>query len=161
MSYGYQPPPSYAPPPYPGQQAPPGWFRRNRAWFIPTLVVAIVLLGVLFVAGIVGLVFGLLKSSEPYRHSVQVATHDSRVQAKLGTPVKPGWMVSGSVNLNNSSGDANLAIPVTGSVHKGTVYVVAKKSEGQWSYQTLELGVDGESERINLMPESDLPSETK
>src|SRR2546430_9696343 len=112
MSSDYRyPPPSYAPPPYPGSQnASPGWFRRNRGWFIPTLVVAIVLLGVLFVAGIVGLVFGMLKSTEPYQHGVQVATHDPRVQAKLGAPVKPGWLVSGSVNLSGSSGEADISI---------------------------------------------------
>jgi len=31
------------------------------------------------------------------------------------------------------------------------VYVVAKKSDGLWSYQTLEVAIDGQPERINLL----------
>ncbi len=164
---------SYPPPPPPPQQTPygyplppeylagPGFPRRKRrVWVIVLSIVAgLVLLFVLFVAGIVIALFATLKSSEPYQHAMGVVTHDARAGAALGTPVTAKWYVSGNISVSNSSGNADLQIPVSGGHARGTVYVVAKKSAGRWSYQTLELEVDGQAERINLRSQSDSPLE--
>lgn len=126
-----------------------------------SIVGAIVLAGVLFVAGIFALVFTAIKSSDVYKHAVQVAIHDSRAVNALGAPISEGWFVSGNINVSGSSGNADLAIPVTGSRAKGTIYVVAKKSAGLWTYQTLELRVDGQEDRIDLLPPQNAGSEEK
>lgn len=147
MSYGYTPAP--LPPPPMGR---PSWFSQNKKWFIPTIIVVPILLIASFVAGIFGMVFGMMKSSEPYKHAVAVAKADARVTAQLGTPVAPSWYASGSINLSPSTGSADLAIPLKGPQRHGTVYVVAKKSAGIWRYQTLEVEVEGAAERINLLP---------
>lgn len=160
MSSGYATPP---PPPSPAQQwgtpqppyAPyPPRPRKSRAWIIVAAVLGGVLLLVVFVAGIISIVFGAIKSSEPYQHAVAVATHDRRVTGKLGAPVEPGWFFQGSIEINGASGRANLAIPVQGALGKGTVCVVAKKDAGQWTYQTLELKVEGQAEEIDLLQPS-------
>ena len=106
----------------------------------------------LAVGGCVAFLFTVLKSNEPYQHAVQVVARDARAQKALGTPIKPGWLVSGSVNVSGPSGDADLSIPVRGPSSSGTVYVVAKKSAGRWQYQTLDLQLEGVEERINLLP---------
>ena len=145
MSYGYVPPP-------PSTAQRPSWFSRNWKWFIPTVVVVPVLLIALFVGGIVSLVFGMIKSSEPYQHALAAASHDSRVTAELGEPVEPGWLASGNINESGAGGEANLAIPVNGKLRHGTVYVVARKSAGIWRYERLEVEIDGRPDRINLLP---------
>jgi hypothetical protein len=147
MSYGYVPAPLPPPP-----MSQPSWFSRNKKWFIPTVIVVPILLIALFVGGILALVFGMMKSSEPYKHALTVAQADARVTAQLGTPVMPGWYAGGNINYSGSSGSADLSIPLNGPQRHGTVYVVAKESAGVWSYQTLEVEIEGTSERINLLP---------
>ena len=147
MSYGYVPAP---PPPPPVPQK--SWFSRNRKWFLPTIILGPLLLLVLFVVAIFSAVFGMMKSSEPYKHAVATASHDARVSEQLGPPITPGWYASGSINLNNDSGDAEMTIPLNGTRRHGTVYVEARKSDGVWSYQRLEVEMEDVLDRVNLLP---------
>ena len=78
-------------------------------------------------------------------------TEDRRAQAELGTPITAGFFVSGNINVYGSSGNADLGIPVKGPLGSGTVYVVARKSAGRWSYQTMELRVE-EQPDLDLLP---------
>jgi len=148
MSYGYVPAP---PPPPPAAQG-PSWFSRNWKWFIPTVIVVPVLLIALFIGGIVTLVFGMIKSSEPYQHALAAASQNARVTTELGEPVEPGWLASGNINESGAAGEANLAIPLNGKLRHGTVFVVARKSAGIWRYERLEVEIDGRPDRINLLP---------
>jgi hypothetical protein len=146
MNSGYIP----APPQHP-LALPKSWFARNWKWFVPTLILGLVLLLALFVGGLVTFVFGLLKSSEPYQHAVSVASSNPDVVRELGTPIAPGWYLSGNINVSGSSGDADLAIPLKGSLHRGTVYVLAKKTDGVWKYDKLEMLVEGHESPIELL----------
>lgn len=160
----YPPPP---PPPPPQAQypyvLPPEYLagpgvpkRKRRTWVIVLSIMAgVVLVAVLFVAGLLAVIFGSMRSSDAYQHATSVALHDQRVAAALGPPVTTKWYFSGSIHVSGSSGDADLEIPMAGSRKEGTLYVVAKKSAGRWSYQTLELQVDGQEDRINLLSQSD------
>lgn len=130
---------------------PKNWFARNWKWFVPTAILAVMLLFAAFVGSVFALAFGAMKNSEPYQHAMDVATHDPRALQALGTPIRGKWSVSGSVNVTPADGNADLAIPLAGKSRNGTLYVVAKKSAGQWSYQTLELEVEGQAERIELV----------
>src|SRR5262245_18383898 len=120
-------------------------------WIIICVVLVIFVVVALFVVGIVSVVFGAIESSDPYQHAVQVATHDPLVLARLGSPIKQGWVPSGSINVSGGSGQADLSISVEGSKAKGTIYVVAKKSEGEWVYENLALRVENSEERIDLL----------
>ena len=147
MNSGYIP----APPP-PPLALPKNSFSRNWKWFVPTLILGLVLLLALFVGGLLTFIFGLLKSSEPYQHAVAVASSNPDVVRELGAPIGPGWFLSGNINLSENSGDANLAIPLHGKLRHGTVYVIAKKTDGVWTYNKLEMLVDGHEFPIQLLP---------
>lgn len=142
-----------APAPYNPQQSPatPGAApRKNRRRTIVLAIVGAIVLIVLFAAGMLAAVFGIMKSSDVYQHAVQVASHNPQATAALGSPITTGWFLTGNISVSGPSGSAELAIPVSGSQHKGTIYVVANKSAGRWYYQTLELAVDGQEQRIDL-----------
>jgi hypothetical protein len=156
MSYGYIP----ASPP-PALTLPESWFSRNWKWFVPTLVLGLVLLIAVAVGALVTFVFGLLKSSEPYQHAVAVASSNPAVVRELGTPIVPAWYISGNINVSGSSGNADLTIPLKGSLHRGTVYVVAKKTAGVWAYDKLQVLVDGQESPIKLLPATATPSENE
>lgn len=129
-------------------------------WVIVLSVIAgVALLIAVLVAGLVFVLFSAMKSSDPYQHAVEVTQHDPRAVAALGAPVIPGWYLLGNINVSSTSGNADLAIPVAGSLDKGTVYVVAKKAAGRWSYSTLELKVNGHFQRLNLLPQSNPSTE--
>lgn len=136
-----------APPPPP----PRSWWSRNWMWFVPTGCVAMVALVVAFIAAIVLVVFGAMKSSDAYKTAVAQARVHPEVIAALGTPIEEGMFVSGKTNVEGSSGQADLTIPISGPKGKAKIYAVATKTAGRWKYSTLEVEVTGRDERIELL----------
>src|SRR5947209_11013610 len=93
------PPPSSTPPPppppLPAQSGatpapiPPrrNWWQRNWKWFVPLGCLTSLGAVVIFVLCIVAVVFGAMKSSEPYKYAMAHAQADARVQSALGSPI--------------------------------------------------------------------------
>jgi hypothetical protein len=140
------PPPSLLTP-----QPPRGnWWQRNWKWFVPTGCLTLIVMAVLFVACIVFLVFSVMKSSDAYKIAVARSKSDQRVLAALGTPIREGMFASGKTNMNGPSGEADIAIPISGPKDKATIYAVGTKSEGRWSFSKLNVKIDGTGETIDL-----------
>ena len=124
------PPPSVlSPPPPPGARSKKT--NKKLVWTIVAVVVVVLLLAVLFVGAVGAAIFAGMRSSDPYRFAMQTAARDPRVVARLGSPVQAGWLVGGNIDLRNDSGDADLSIPVSGPIHKGTIHVVGTKTGGR------------------------------
>jgi hypothetical protein len=136
------------PTPYPIEPE-KNWFRRH---LLLPIVAAIAIAGFLLVGAIAAGVLSLIKSSDVYQQAVTKVQNSPAALEALGKPVVPGWWLSGSINVSGSSGSADIAIPVSGPKAKGTVYAVASKRAGRWQFQTLELEVEGQSQRIPLIP---------
>lgn len=137
----------------PTMQPAPGWWNRNWKWFVPTgCCLTPLVLGGAFLAFIVFVVFGALKQSDAYKMAVARAKADARVVAALGTPISEGWWLSGNTNVNGGSGDADLSIPISGPKGKGTIYAVATKAAGEWTYSKLVVKIDATGETIDLGP---------
>jgi hypothetical protein len=128
-----------------------GWFGRNWKWFVPACCLLIFLLIGGGVAGLLAIVEGSIKHSVAYTQALAQAQASPQVIAQIGQPVTPGMFVSGNINVNGDSGDADISIPVSGPKGKGKVYAVAKKSAGQWQFDTLQFGADGQADRIDLL----------
>ncbi|WP_454828283.1 cytochrome c oxidase assembly factor 1 family protein [Pseudoxanthomonas wuyuanensis] len=130
--------------------AQPNWWSRNWTWFVPVLAVALALLFAAAIAGFLALVMGMVKSSEPYQQAMARAQAEPAVSAALGEPIADGWFVQGNININGSSGDASLAIPVRGPNGDGKIYVDAVRAAGAWEYRTLIVELDDGQRRIDL-----------
>ena len=140
-------------PPPPPSAPRPGWWSRNWKWFLPTgCCFAPLVLGGACLAFVVIVIFGALKQTDVYKTAVARAKSDSRVMAALGTPIEEGWYLSGNTSVNNGSGQADLSIPISGPKGKGTIYAVATKSGGEWSYSKLNVKIDSTGETIDLGP---------
>jgi Cytochrome oxidase complex assembly protein 1 len=137
----------------PGAPPPRNWWQRNWKWVVPVGCLTIVALFALFVAGVVGIAFRAMKSTDVVREAVATAAASPAVREALGEPVRQGWYLTGNIQVNGPSGQADVAIPLKGSQRDGTLYVVAEKSAGRWTYETLEVEVEGTEERINLLEE--------
>ena len=128
-----------------------GWWGRNWKWFVPTgcLSMLAITAGVIFL--LLSLIFGMMKSSDAYKQAMVKVRASTAVSAALGTPIKEGYFTSGSVNVSGPSGNAQLAIPISGPKGTGTVYLEAAKSMGQWSFSKLVVEIEGAKERIDLL----------
>jgi hypothetical protein len=126
------------------------WWNRNWKWFLPVIIVGSIAMFVCFFAMVFTFVTGTMKSSGAYKQAVTTAHADTRVVDALGSPLKQGVFISGNINLNNSSGRANLSIPISGPKGKGTIYVVAIKTAGAWNFSKLLVQIEATSEKIDL-----------
>ena len=130
----------------------PGWWSRNWKWFVPVGCLTLILLFCLFIALIFAVVMGSMKSSDAYKQAVAKARSNPEVLAKLGTPIEEGWFVSGNINVQNDSGDANLQIPISGPKGKAVIHAVAGKTVGKWEYSRLTIAMEGQPELDLLGP---------
>jgi hypothetical protein len=51
-----------------------------------------------------------------------------------------------------ANGSEELFIPVSGSIHKGALYIKATEKSGQWHVDELALRLEGQSNWIELLP---------
>ena len=103
-----------------------------------------------FVFIIFSIAFGAMKSSDAYKAALAKAKADPRVVNALGSPIKDGFFVSGTTNVNGSSGHADLTVPISGPKGAGTIYFVASKFAGEWTFSKLVVEVGKTGERIDL-----------
>jgi hypothetical protein len=72
--------------------------------------------------------------------------------AALGEPIESGWWITGSINVSGSSGNVDVAIPISGPKGSGTLYVVGTRSAGRWQYSTMEVELSGRPGRVDVRP---------
>jgi Cytochrome oxidase complex assembly protein 1 len=127
------------------------WWKRNWTWFVPLGCLSMLVLFAVFVGSIALIVFSAMKSTDVYKDALERAKANSAVIEALGSPIKEGFLVSGNTNVNGASGEANLSIPISGPIGKGTIYVAANKSLGRWNYSGLIVEIAKTHQRIDLL----------
>jgi hypothetical protein len=91
-----------------------------------------------------------MKSSGAYKVALARVKSHPKVTAALGTPVKEGWFLTGTVNVNGSGENADVSIPLSGPKGEGTLFAGASKSAGQWSFSKL-IFQDSAGQRTDLL----------
>jgi hypothetical protein len=100
-----------------------GWWVRNWKWVVPVGVAAIVSVVVAVCLGVLALIFGLMRQTEVYQTALDEAQGAPQVIERLGTPIEDGFLVTGNIEVNPSSGYADLAIPIEGPDGRGVIHV--------------------------------------
>jgi photosystem II stability/assembly factor-like uncharacterized protein len=119
------------------------WLKKNWKWALPAWLV-------LF-GSVMGLVLYILGNSEITKLAFAQAQSNAGVVQRLGEPIKRGWFIEGNEETSGASGKADLSIPLSGPKGKGTLYVVANRSGGEWKFETLQVKVEGDNQRIDLL----------
>ena len=124
------------------------WLGRNWKWLL-----AVTFLGlVVFSAGIFALIMEGMRSSDVAQEALARAQANPAMVQRLGARIDEGWMMSGSINeATGGSGDAQLAVPISGPKGSATVYVIASKVAGTWNYSQILAAIDGSGEKIDLL----------
>ncbi len=125
---------------------------RRRSWLGSKWArVAIVVLGlVLLVSVIVVIAFN---NADATKLAASTATSNAALVERLGSPMKTGRLIGGAIEVTPGTGTADLAIPISGPRAKGTLYALAVKEAGVWKLTSLKYGADGESSRLDLLPQ--------
>lgn len=71
--------------------------------------------------------------------AVEAVSANEEAVARLGTPVEVGWWVQGTLTSSDTSGSADLIVPVEGPQGEAILSIVAEKDAEAWHYQTLNL----------------------
>ena len=119
-------------------------------WGCGGCLTLIVLLGA-FAVGMMFFVFGTIKNTDVVANAIKQSQSSPQVQAALGTPIETGWWISGSVNISNGAGRADISGPISGPKGDGTLILKATKSAGgSWEYSQMEVQVTNGA-TINLL----------
>lgn len=138
---------------------PATWFGRSWKWFVPVLVTVVLIVLCVFVVGLFSLINSMFRGSYPYRVAINRANASTDVADRIGKPFKVGWFITGSINYTGPEGNAAFNIPITGAKGRGTIVVIAEKHANHWTFQTLEVDVEGQDSPIPLLNQrSPLPS---
>jgi hypothetical protein len=115
----------------------------------------LLLFGVVLVVGFVFFIgiLMLVGNSEVCQIAVQTVQTNPIAIEQLGTPIKKGLFVSGSIETTGPSGHADVSIPISGPKAQGTLFAVGKKSAGEWKFSILRLVIG--SNRYDLLNSSD------
>lgn len=110
---------------------------------IPLVLVAI------FGVGVFG-ALGAMSHSDVIDLAVERAEADPRVIEALGTPLERGFLVQGSIEINNDRGSADVTVPVTGPKGSGELAVAGTRERGEWRLDRLEVEIEATGERIPI-----------
>jgi hypothetical protein len=118
------------------EQAKRGWFRRNWLWFVPTLLIAIVLLG-----GCVAYwgLFLRVYQLDVYQEAMKHIQADQGMCKTLGEPIGPANWPAPAARVEDSEKDIRWHIQ--GPKGNAAAHVNAKMMRGKW--EIIQLEVDG------------------
>ena len=113
----------------------------------------VIVLGAVASAAIFLVAMGIIKKTDIYLDAVAKTQKSTEVQAALGTPIKPGWMLQGSTSYTNGAGSSAFTERISGPKGKATLVVNASKvAGGPWQYSVFEVQL-ASGGRIDLREE--------
>jgi hypothetical protein len=127
------------------------WLERRPLWKIPLGCLTLFLLMGIFATVLITIITTSFHNSEVYKQAMARAAENSQVSDALGKPLRSAWFISGQLNVNGSTGNANLSIPISGPLGKGAIRAVAYKTGGVWRFTYLQVNVDGRPASIDLL----------
>ena len=136
------------------------WAWRNKRWenveafkttqrkWVRWGLAAICMFIILF-AGLFFAISSAMKGSVAYQMAVSTLNANAEAAQILGQPISTG-MPAGSIRVSGPDGEASLSFSAEGPNGKGTVYVKATKSLGQWKLDEAVLDDSKSHRRIDL-----------
>lgn len=104
------------------------------------------------VVAVVALVFVFIRQSDPIPETLDWARAQAPLRDRLGEPIEAGWLIQGSVRIENATGSASLRVPLEGPRGKGILQLEAELVGNLWRFRDLDFEPDDGSPAIDLGP---------
>lgn len=127
------------------------WFQRHLGLTIAGGCAVLLAAALTFTLILFTFIFGMMRNSDAVKMALRQAQSNPIVAERLGTPLETGWFMSGNINVSGPAGHAEMEIPVHGTKGKGTIYLVADKNAGLWTFSTLQVAFAENEPRIDLL----------
>jgi len=121
--------------------------RTQRKWAMWGAIAPV--LGVVLFVGIFHMVTKMMMDSDAYKLAVFQLQGNAEATRILGAPITTG-IPMGNIEITGSDGKANLSFKAEGPKGKGTVYVEAIETMGQWRVDQAVFVDAGSKRRIDL-----------
>ena len=146
------PPIPAAPPPVPVVSVAKSSNGTKKAWLFGCggCLVLVALLGA-FGAAIFAFVFKALGESEAAQASLREAQASTVLIEEIGEPMTVGWLVMGSVNVSNDSGEADIIVPIEGPKGTASVHTIEVREGGVGTMQEMTATVAGSGTTVDLL----------
>ena len=118
-------------------------YTNDPWWKIPVGCLVLVVLVACAGFGILWLVMSSFRHRDPYQKAGSRAHAEPFVVTQLDEPIRPGWFVTGELEVSGSTGQAKLQIPLKGPKNHGTLDLEADLLEGVWHFRGLEFQAGG------------------
>ena len=127
-----------------------GWWSQNWRWFLPTLLLVIVVLGG---GGIYWSLFTRIFHLDVCQQGMQAIQASSEVTRALGQPIGPvRWGLPPSARLE--AGEKDVRWDIEGPQGQAKAHVHARQMQGQWAIDLLEVTLPG-GQRLSLAAAGD------
>ncbi len=123
---------------FPGpEQKPRGWWSRNWKWFIPTILLCLILMCGGCLVGFAALFITGLRHMEPYVITMDKIQEDKEAQEAFGQPIKDdSWFPVITPDGNNF----DIRWDLSGPKGKGKAHVKARMTGGnQWEINKIDV----------------------
>lgn len=121
----------------------------------------LILLGCIGMAVVVFGVFAAVKSSDAYKTAFAVAANSPEVKMALGTPITDSYFVTGSVNMTDNTGKADLDTTIKGPKGTGALHYKATRSGSVWQVIEHTVTIPATGKVINLQGGAAIPEKLK
>jgi len=96
------------------------------------------------------LIFSMLKG-EAYNQSLFALRENPEVIELIGSPIEPGYFISGSISTSGPNGQASIQYNISGSKSSAVVYVYASRHLGAWNLDTVVVNSEESHKKINVI----------
>lgn len=131
-------------------EMPRSWWSRNWKWFVPTVIGVPILICAGVCGGIIYFGMSAIKQSAPYLAGLEAIDGHPAALAVLGSPIEAGTITRWNFQIENNTGSADIALPVSGPKGGGLLSVKGTMINGQWTYSEIKLLPDDGSAAIDL-----------
>ncbi|WP_136464991.1 cytochrome c oxidase assembly factor Coa1 family protein [Flagellimonas onchidii] len=127
------------------------WWKRNWKWFVP-VAGTILILSFLFSSGAGDLAADMAKAysnSEVYENALEKVKQNPKAHDILGEikPMDKFAIFEGRATFIDNNKTLNTSVRINASKVKARMDIIAKKSNGSWIYQTINVRVKNPPEK--------------
>ena len=128
------------------------WLQRNVKWFIPLVVLALLLMSSLFSTvsdAKVGDFAHVLYDDALYQNALKLSQQNDATTKLLGIlePIDKLAIIESDVNYSGNNA-VNLSVRIKGTKAKGRMDVAAIKANNTWHYTTIKIRVKNPEQEI-------------